>query len=433
MSAVTETEESNGLSPGHVFGPVSQELLHHSEALNLLKSYGAAPLLSDFLPVRPDHKQVVLFNNCEKLPEHLVASRSDLDVTRCSKTTALVSWLTETKALNPASLVSYYGRPENISVLEGLLDRIFDANKDNFVELLRSYVAATGCMSVVVEGPSDQDLDGSSSKVWTTIDTDSLVYYLFSFFSKYYINHHDSCRHNPDITPDTWEQVAELCQRLLDLSMALHKSTQCMGTLQDFFVIVRSFAKRNFVLFSPRSLTNMFNTLKSNGPFLRPRISREIPAYLFANITRTARVTIAFNDVNDISLPRIIILTKDAMYTFEDKDEESVSDGSHGNEVRRERRGVGCYLECVPLKYLRVQESEMDHTLIEISPHREGTLIPCFNVENNNDDSDTISMDFFEGLYLRAVRPENHEPLMAELENKIWGAKKQHSVSSALL
>jgi hypothetical protein len=54
-------------------------------------------------------------------------------------------------------------------------------------------------------------------------------------------------------------------------------------------------------------------------------------------------------------------------------------------------------------------------------------------VENNNDDSDTISMDFFEGLYLRAVRPENHEPLMAELENKIWGAKKQHSVSSALL
>lgn len=466
------TEECEEYRP-HIW----KSLLQHTDIVNARKLHPQQqiPNVSEYLPSNSDFRNIVAFNNCQTLPKLLRPSLSDLVSTSHEKNVSIVKWLMDTKALNPTTLAYFYARPENSAVLEGVLDVTYHLNGDSFVEFFRSYLTATGCMSLSLSlgvGVDDQSTSSADNgndndkqhhhhedqpphqRDMTSNNNASILNYHLSFFSKYYISHDVTCRNSANTDTDTWEQVRALCHSLLSLSQAMHTpqhhhhqlQQQSQGSLPDFFSAVRLFAKTNYALFAPRSLTLMFNTIKANGPFSAPPApDASTPPFLFSLSQNSRhcsiRVSLAMNDINDSLVSRRVILTSNAMYTFEDRAELQGGAATDAGSRVVASRGIGRCLECVPLKYVRVKESELEYMSIELLPREDDKLIPYFNIlqqshgdgedeggeggEEGEEGGEEVSLMHCSCLFLKVRSHLDHDSLRAQLEEAVWGTKQQ--------
>ena len=119
---------------------------------------------------------------------------------------------------------------------------------------------------------------------------------------------------------------------------------------------------------------------------------------------------------------------------------------------------LGRCLECVPLKYARVQESELEYLLIEVLPHQEGGSIPFFVTEQQQqgqqqqqqgegqqqgeeqqqseqqemEEEGSVSLQHCSCLFLKLSSHADHASLLAQLEGALWASRQQHR-SMALL
>jgi hypothetical protein len=416
---------------------LSKAISHHTDAVKMRKSYPhQIPVVSEYLATSTAHRHIVAFNNSQNLPKYLIPLQSELESTLHEKNASIVKWLMENKTLNPTTLAHFYARPENLSILECVLDIIYYIHADNFVEFLRSYMITTGCLSLVGDETAppavtfhNEGTQNQPQAVATDPTTNqSLLNYHLSIFSKYYISHDDACRHSTHTDPDTWEQIRELSHCILTLSEAISKSNnQDIGTLPDFFSVVRTFAKRNYAMFAPRNLTSMFNTLKANGSFALPKLPSGTPPFLFSNHFHTTRISFTFNDANDAFATRKVVLTRNAMYTFADVDAQE------GNEPPPASRGVGKCIECVPLQYVKVQDSEMEYLSIELHSHGEDLSIPCFQIgEEGEEEGESLALAHYSCMFIKTRSHADHDALLAQLECCIWEISKRNRSLSLL-
>ena len=318
-----------------------------------------------------------------------------------------MKWLMSTRELNPASLAEFYSLPANGHILETLLDNIYESmsGKVSFVEFFRSFLESTGSLSLA---RSDNIDEGIAVKDVLNGSRDPRLSYLLSAFSKYYTQHDETFRQSPHADSDSWQQVVELCFHLLSLSKLMEKSTDSLGSLEDFFSAVRTFALRNFAVFAPRSLTHIYNNLKSCGHFHYPPVANEVPPFLFSRVDNTFSALFAFNDINDSLISRKVILTNNALYTFK----------NHSPST------LGAFLECIPLEYIRVQGSELDYFCIELIPDKD-SLLPYFGDSDIDSDVKKISLLHCNCVYIKLDSKCDHDTFFALLENSVWEIKKK--------
>lgn len=417
-------------------------LLPYTEAVRQRKDNPyQIPKVEQYLAVCSEHANIVSFNTNQFLPTHLRSSQSDLESTVHEKHASTVKWLMENKALNPSTLAHFFARPENQAILEGVLDIIYYMNSDNFVEFFRCYLGATGFMSLVLSNDINSIPEHCHLDVEDDIELDISLQFLSGcnirdrgilttllvIFSKYFVCHDEAYRQSTLPVDDTWKEIYALCSCLLTHSQSSSFSSSSSSTLSDFFSAVRLFAKHNRALFAPRSLTFMFNTLKTNGPFRSSDSDSDaaLPPFLFSRhgVGCSTRVCVAWNDANDSFKSHRIVLTTTALYFFDDPEEKGLAYAYL----------LGSVVHCIPLCGLRVQESETEYLSLELLPYEQHSRIPFFSLASSQDsessgsgaaDNGEISLEQCSLVLLKVHSIEDHSALLDCLESALWKTRR---------
>lgn len=267
---------------------------------------------------------------------------------------------------------------------------------------LKEYLSATGSACLTTLPEEDQSED----------DRNFLKIHLLNF-SKFFVSNDEACRNEG--WDDMEDQIIELCKCLISLSRPLLSNAQSIGTLPDFFSDVRKFAKRNYTIFSPRNLTSMHNSLKESGPFTTSPSLLTAPSYLFAQEFVPRQAEVSFEDANDDAyLSRVIVVSKTALYTFKQ------SANPENDSL------LGILSECIPLKFVTLEESEMDLKALELNSISSDQMIPFFkfNASSNYDYEDNSSLQFCNCVFVRLEDREKRNEINWEIEESLWDLVK---------
>lgn len=267
---------------------ISYSMSLRYSALNLKKSYGTPPDIRRYVAHTENELRIQAFNTVAHIPQGL---KNNYDA---------ANWIENNPELNPRKVIGFLTSPAGRDILTIIASKTCREGAQNFVERLRDILTATGGMTIIGDAKTE-------SEPLTSV---------LHEFAKALVglqNNGRECVQEDDIAA-----VEQLCKCVLVLNEAIIQGNES-ASLQQFFAGVRSVSSGANGLLAPRQLTDIYNTLKANGPYMFEPKEDLFPAFLMTSSLWTASAQVSLDSLDPAAKTRWCVLTRSALYMFADE------------------------------------------------------------------------------------------------------------------
>jgi hypothetical protein len=335
-----------------------------------------------------------------------------------------LQWILESSSqLNSKNLVHYLTESEErLEILSSLTQKIVERNQTNYIECFRDFLLTTGGI-VLISGRGGDGVVAEEEK-------NSKLTKLLEVFSSVLLSSSSSSRshsHNSSGNSNQFETLYELSQCILTLNNAILTGQESYA-LPLFFETIKKITSEKLQMFSPRELSSLYNTLRSNGPYTTPsppQSNQELLAspifsascsvlYSQKNTSHSLRslassTTSTRND--SIFQKREIYLTPTALYL----------DPLHSDSSSPP------FMECIPLDSIQFVRSDKENSTCELHPTDRTNSLPVVEYRyllNSNslltDPSPQLFLSFYQNIQLKFSPLANSEACLQQLDDCLW-------------
>lgn len=284
-------------------------------ALELKKTRGNPPDVRQYIALSENELRIQAFNTVCHIPQGFNDDKFAAD------------WIVNNPELNPKRVVTFLTSPTGVLILRIIATEICGEIAHSFVGQFQHFLEITGAICLI------HDIDNFPESLNVILD---------EYAKAVSINQRGNSVKQEDV-----DTVVQLCKCILSLNRAILNGSEA-STLPHFFSVVRSFSNKAVGLLAPKQLTDIYNSLRQNGPFTYTSKSELFPSFLFYEPLWRSKCSVSLNGFEAVWRPRWCVLTSDALYIFPDENAPWPS-------------------ECLPLGWLRCTTSEKgDGTCVEL-------------------------------------------------------------------
>jgi hypothetical protein len=314
----------------------------------------------------------------------------------------LIHYLTETE--------------EQLEVLFSLAQIIIERNQTNFIECFRDFLLTTGGIALISERGSD-DSATAEAKL-----TKVLEVFSSALLSSSHVSH---LSNNNNSNSTQFQTMYDLSQCILTLNHAILTGQEAYA-LPVFFETIRKINSQKLQMFSPRELSSLYNTLRSNGPYIipsRPQSNQELLSSPIFSTTCFVLYSQKNANASSHSLRSLASSTSTKNDSIFQKREIYLTSMA----LYLDQHDSG--MECIPLESLQFVRSDKDNSTCELHPTDRANSLPvveyrCLlnsnSISTDDEPSPQLFLTFYQSIQLRFGPLSDSETYLQKLDDCLW-------------
>jgi hypothetical protein len=339
-------------------------------ALELKKMHGNPPDVRQYIAHSENELRIQAFNSVCHIPQGFSSDKDAAD------------WIANNPELNPGQVVKFLTSPTAVLILGAIASQICGKGSQSFIERFQHYLETTGAVTLISE------VDSMPNTLSVVLD---------EYAKAVCIKQYGDGAQQEDV-----DAVRQLCRCILSLNQAILNGNEA-STLPQFFSAVRSFSNKAVGLLAPKQLTDIYNSLRNNGPIVYTSNSDIFPSFLFCSPSWRVHCSVSLHGFDGVCRPRWCVLTADALHVFVEEASPWPS-------------------ECLPLGWLRCIRSERGEGMCLELQSRCGNdpMIPLVHVGAGA----ASSLSYHSCVLLKFATAAECEESLPFLEKAIWKSNK---------
>ena len=335
-------------------------------------------------------------------------------------TSEILQWILESSSqLNAMNLIQYLTESEErLEILSSLTAKVIERNPSSYIECFRDLLLTTGGIALISgKGSRDSSVNEEEKNVKLTK--------LLEVFSSALMSSPLPHSHNNSGNSNQFQTLYELSQCILTLNNAILTGQESYA-LPIFFETIKKVTSEKLQMFSPRELSSLYNTLRSNGPFISPSRPQSNPELLSSPIF-SASCWVLYNQKNtSLSLRSLASSIPKNDSIFQKREIYLTSTALYLDPLHSDAAST-LFIECVPLEAIQFVRSDKDNFICELHPIDRANYLPVVEYRcllNSNalltEPSPQLFLSFYQNIQLKFSPSSDSETCLQLLDDCLW-------------